>query len=76
MEEEENRVDMDKIVQLYHKGKIQEALNKQYEADLIWTNILNIYDSLNDEQKQSLDKETKAIILEIQQNFNAHNEEQ
>lgn len=73
--DEEKRDSVHKIALLFHKGKNDFALNKKNNAEEIWKQILQIYGTLNDKQKQELNSEEKNIILEVQQYYKEQNDE-
>ena len=50
------------------------ALNMNTEAEELWNRIINIFNSLNDSQKENLNMEVKNAIIEIQQYFNDKHE--
>lgn len=74
--DEEKRDSIHKIALLFHKGKNDFALNKKNDAEEIWKQILQIYETLNDNQKQELNTEEQNIILEVQQYYKEQNDEE
>lgn len=69
-----SRNEVDCIVLYYHHGKVYFALNMNTEAEELWNRIINIFNSLNDSQKENLNMEVKNAIIEIQQYFNDKHE--